>query len=33
MVVDGDAPFSALFSEVVRTMWTGDEESIANYFV
>ena len=33
MVVDGDAPFSALFSGVVRTKWNGDEVGIANYFV
>jgi hypothetical protein len=33
MVVEGGAPFSALFSEVVRTKWNGDEDSIANYSV
>ncbi len=31
--VEGDAPFSALSSEVVRAQRNGDEESIANYFV
>jgi hypothetical protein len=33
MVVDGDAPFSALSSEVVRAQWNGYEDNVANYFV
>jgi hypothetical protein len=33
MVVEGGAPFSALFSGVVRTKWNGDEVGIANYLV
>jgi hypothetical protein len=31
--VEGDAPFSALSSEVVRAQWNGDEDNVANYFV
>ena len=33
MVVDGDAPFSALSSEVVRAQWNGYVDNVANYFV
>jgi hypothetical protein len=33
MVVEGDAPFSALFSEAVRAQWNGYADNVANYFV
>jgi hypothetical protein len=35
MVVDGDAPFSAVSSssEVVRAQWNGYADNVADYFV